>query len=127
MRKGFTLIELVISIALFALVLLGVAGLFSRGITVGLRAEKLTVAVNLAQAQIETILAAEYSTLNVGAFEQRHIVFETFERDTEINYIDPDTLDPTAEDLGLKRARVTVFYPAPGGEKTFTLSTIVTE
>ena len=127
MRKGFTLIELIVSIAILVIAVFGVNELLKQGITVARRAEKLTVAVNIAQAEIETALSMQYATLPVGTYEARHIVFEKYARQTTINYIDPNTLQTTTTNTGLKKINATVFYPLPGGEKSYTLSTIITE
>lgn len=123
-KGGYTLIELTIAIALLSLTLFGVAELFSRSLSATRRAENLTKAVALAQAQIETTLATEYEILTVGIFEPRHNVFEIFDRETSVNFIDPSTFAPQQNDTGLKRVNITVFYPSPLGEKTLTLSTL---
>ncbi|MBI4135339.1 type II secretion system protein [Candidatus Uhrbacteria bacterium] len=123
-KTGYTLIELVVAIAILTLTLFGVAELFSRSLAATHRAENLTKAVSLAQAQIETALATEYEILTVGGFEARHNVFEVFDRETSVDFIDPSNFTPQPTDTGLKRVTVNVFYPSPLGEKTLTLSTL---
>lgn len=123
-NPGYTLIELAVAIAVLALAIFGVAELFSRSISAVHRAENLTKAVSLAQAQIETTIAAEYEILTVGIFEPRHNVFEVFDRETSVDFIDPSSFTPQQTDTGLKRITVNVFYPSPLGEKTLTLSTL---
>lgn len=123
MKRGFTLVELTVSIVILALMIFGIAQLFSRGAEIGRRAEKLTVATNLAQAQIERLTAEGYDDLTAGLYEPRNNVFETYDRQTEIDYIDPDTMTVGIDDLGLKRVTITVFYPTIRGEKNFTLAT----
>ena len=127
MRKGFTLIELIVSIAILVIAVFGVNELLTQGVSAARRAEKLTVSVNIAQAQIETILSLQYATLPVGTYEARHLVFEKYARQTTINYIDPNTLQTTTQNTGLKKINTTVYYPLPNGEKSYTLSTIITE
>lgn len=121
---GYTLVEIAVAIALLSLTLLAISELFARSLAATHRAENLTKAVSLAQAQIETMLSQEYEVLTVGTFEQRNNVFEVFDRETLVDFIDPSTLTPQQTETGLKRIIVNVFYPSPLGEKTLTLSTL---
>lgn len=125
-KKGFTLIELVVSISILALLVLGAAQLFPRALGLYTRAEALTITAYLAQAQIETILGQEYESVSTGDFEPRHAVDGNFERQTAVYLIDPETFAEVADDRDLKRINVTVFYPTPLGERTYALSTIIT-
>jgi len=124
-RQGFTLIELLVSIALLGLILLGVIQLFPRAIAAGRLAEQLTTATYLAQAQIETVLGTEYATVTVGTFEPRHRVFGHLDRQTIVQFIDPTTSQVIGNDQGLKQVLVTVFYPAPQGERSLILPMII--
>lgn len=54
---GFTTIEMVIVLALFGLVLVSVAGLHLVALSAGTAAETSSIAVNLARARIEALLA----------------------------------------------------------------------
>ncbi len=125
MKKGFTLIELVVSIALLALMVFGVAELFPRATIAGRTAQRLTGAVNFAQAQMETMLAMDYVLVTTGTFEARHIVVAPFERQTVVAFIDPVTLAVRASDLGLKRITVTAYYPTLQGTRSFDLTSII--
>lgn len=124
-HRGFTLVELIVAIAITALLTFGVAELLLRAGAAGKEAELLTRAALLTQAQVETVLSADYATISVGAFEPRHTIAENLERSTTVALIDPVTRQVIAEDRGLKQIAVTVFYPAPQGDKTFTLSTFI--
>lgn len=125
MKNGFTLIELLVSIALLVLVTLGVAQLFPRAVSAGSRAERLTKATALAQAQIENVLALEYDLVSPGVFEAKHPISESFSRQTIVELINPATLQVSATDSGLKRVSVTVFYSTSFGERRILLSTII--
>lgn len=124
-NRGFTLIELVIAIAILALMMFGIAELFPRATIAGQSAQRLTGAVNLAQSQMETMLAMDYVLVTAGTFEARHNVLAPFERQTVVQFIDPTTLAVRASDLGLKRMTITVYYPTPQGERSFQLTSII--
>ena len=123
--KGFTIVELLVSIALLSLILFGIIQLFPRAVATGRIAEQLTTATYLAQAQIETILGTEYTTVTTGTFEPRHLISGSFERQTIVQFIDPTTLDVTGSDQGLKQIVVTVFYPTASGERSIILPMII--
>jgi len=125
MKKGFTLIELIVSIAILALMIFGIAELFPRATIAARTAQRLTGAVNLAQAQMETMIAMDYVLVTPGTFEARHTVTTPFERQTIVAYIDPATLAVRASDLGLKRIIVTVYYPTLQGTRSFDLTSII--
>ncbi|MDO8505267.1 MAG: type II secretion system protein [bacterium] len=127
MKRGFTLIELIVSIALLSLLVFGVASLFPRAVGLIQRSSSITSAANLAQAQVETVLTQTYEGLTIGTYEARHFVDATFERKTEVSYIDPSTLGVTSSDLGIKRAEVTVYYSTVFGQKTLTLQILITK
>ena len=127
MRKGFTIIELVVSVSILIIAVFAINNLLTQGVSAARRSEKLTVAVNLAQAQIETILSEQYTNLPVGTYEARHVVFQNYYRKTLISFIDPATLQTITTDLGLKKVNTTVYYQIPGKEKSYTLSTIITQ
>lgn len=124
-NKGFTLIELIVSIALLALMVFGIAELFPRATIAGKTAARLTSAVNLAQAQMETMIAMDYVVVTTGTFEARHTVVAPFERQTVVQFINPQTLATSASDLGLKRIAVTVYYPTAQGTRSFDLTSII--
>ena len=123
--RGFTLIELVVAIAILALMVFGIAELFPRATIAGRTAQLFTGAVNLAQAQMETMLAMDYVSVTTGTFETRHTIVAPFERQTVVEFIDPATLTVRASDLGLKRIITTVYYPTAQGTRSFDLISII--
>lgn len=124
-KPGFTILELLVSIALLILLVFGAAELFSRGLSVERRAERITLAVTLAQSQIETLRGMDYQNITVGAFEPPNTVFEDYVRRTDTKFIDPATLADSPDDLGLLQVDITVTYPAVGGQKSVELSTFI--
>lgn len=126
-KNGFTIVELVISIALLSLMFFGISELFSRGLSAARRAEHVTVAAYLGQAQLEVLLSAEYPDITPGIYEERHRVFEAFERETTVDYLNPDDYSVSETDQGLKRITTVVYYPHPIASRSIQFSTIVNQ
>lgn len=103
----------------------GAARLFAQGLRLEKRAELATKATFLAQAQIETVLSQDYQNVAAGLYETRQVVEAPFERQTEVAFIDPQTLATSAQDQGLKRVSVSVFYPTNLGERTVMFSILI--
>lgn len=123
--RGFTLIELIVAIAILGLTIFGAAQLFTKSLSVQRRAQHETKAAYLAQEQIETLRGNDYELVYEGTFETRHIVLDPFERQTEVSFVDRSTLESSLDDQGLKRIEVVVFYPTIQGQGSFTLSTFI--
>lgn len=73
-RKGFTLMEVVIGIALVGIALLGLAQVFTYSIINNSRSERMSVATYLAQQQIDalrSLTADELNTLTAGAMDEQ--------------------------------------------------------
>ena len=126
-NKGFTLIELVVSIALLGFLVMGSAQIFPRALSLISRGESLTNAANLAQDQMEAMLTLSYETVELGDAEARHLVSPNFERETAVNYVDPQTFALIEINQGLKRINVRVFYGTPFGTRLYEISTIINE
>lgn len=125
-QKGFTIIEVVISLGLLLILATAIFGIFPQLMKINRVSSKNTIATNLAQAKIEEILAQNYDEVLVGIVEERHFLeapFNSFERKTEISYMD-ENLQTTNQDTGLKKIKVTVYFKE-GGEKNVTLETLM--
>jgi prepilin-type N-terminal cleavage/methylation domain-containing protein len=62
-EKGFTLLELTISIAVLSIGLLAVAGMVHTVMNVNRQSEHLTTAVNLVQAKIDELRVGDYTNI----------------------------------------------------------------
>ena len=124
-NAGFTLIELIVSVALLVLLAMGIGQIFPRAIAVNRVAEKTTRATYFAQAELETIIETEYVSIATGTIEPRHTVSPGYDRQTIVEYLNPTTLDVSISDQGLKRVTTTVFYQSVSGERTIILPVIV--
>jgi prepilin-type N-terminal cleavage/methylation domain-containing protein len=73
-RKGFSLIEVLVGIAIVSIALLGLAQLFTYGVLTNSRAERLSSATFLAQQQIDSyrnLTADELNTLASNALDEQ--------------------------------------------------------
>ena len=72
-KKGFTLVEVIIGIALVAIALLGLAQLFTYSVMNNSRSDRMSNATCLAQQQVETLrnlTADELDALTVNAIDE---------------------------------------------------------
>lgn len=67
MKQGFTLIEILVAIALFSVVLLAITGLLLSQINAVYKIQNRFVAVNLAQGEVEAIIAKRNQNWKSGS------------------------------------------------------------
>lgn len=127
--KAFTLIEVMIALALLAVLSGAVLALFPQSIFMGRVSLKYTLASNLAQEKMEELGALQYEEIGVGLIEPKGRIssdpqdsFYYFEREVEVTYVDSN-LNPSTEDTSLKRIRVSVYFHEKE-EKNVTLYTL---
>lgn len=131
-QRGFTLLETLVALAVFALVLISLLSLFPFGINAALSAKQETLGVNLAQAKIEEIISQNYDEVSVGAAVEQDLSaidpdFASYKRTTTVNYVDAN-LNVSQSNIGLKKIKIEVTWndglkqtPA-----TATLTTLIT-
>ena len=119
MKKGFTLLEILIALIIITLGAVVIVGLFNTGLISSLDAEKTTIAMNLAQRRMEEIRNLGFANI---ADEAKAGVsgFAGFQREVEVN--DPAGA-PTADDL--KEITVTVYWTYKGDEVNISLMTYI--
>ena len=119
MKKGFTLLEILIALIIITLGTVVIVGLFNTGLISSLDAEKTTIAINLAQRRMEEIRNLGFANI---ADEAKAGVsgFAGFQREVEVN--DPAGV-PTTDDL--KEITVTVYWTYKGDEVNVSLMTYI--
>lgn len=133
LNKGFTFIEILVSIAVITIALVAVIQLFPVGSKVGKNAEQNSSAITLAQAKMEELIAENYDDLVVGTLENHQQLsadplnnLSAFWRTTQIFYVDSN-LNVIGIDNGLKKITVTVFWRnpfSPDTEKSVTITNL---
>ena len=114
-RRGFTILEMMLALMLFAIGTSIVMDLLHRGQAGASDGENVLVATHLAQQRLEELGATAYSSL---ANESKASIsnpsgFSQFSRDVTV----------TTPYTNLKQIVVTVYWNAPGGETNVTLQT----
>jgi prepilin-type N-terminal cleavage/methylation domain-containing protein len=105
MRKGFSLLEVLITLLLFSAGVVAISGLFSSAMSVGSDAESTAIASNLVQERLEELRNKDYLSVMT---EAKAVVpgYPLYQRQVTA------TESPT----DLKRVKVSVYWMAPGGE-----------
>lgn len=115
--KGFTIIELIISIFILTVGISAVLYMFPLGTQVQKSSQMATVAIQLSQGKMEEIISKSYSEIVPGTVEEDYGFdsdFNSYRRQTEISYFDPENPQIVpGSDLGIKKIQVTVFWRSP--------------
>jgi len=114
--KGFTLIEVILIIVLLAIAIPGLITAVSFMTTFQVTATATTTAMNLAQEELETVIAKKRSTCGTcgyanipagpGAFAAVP-GFTEYQKKTAVEYVDSN-LNSSGSDVGYKKITVTV-------------------
>lgn len=130
MNQGFTLLEVIIAIAVLTLGIVMILQVFPLGFRVEKGTQMQTQAVLLAQEQIEELSSKAYQDITVGTTTENSLPtpFEKFSRQTKISYVNAD-LEEVAVETGLKKIEVIVWWQSPlkVETKNVELSTLVVE
>lgn len=134
-RRGFTLIEVMVSIAIITGTFFAIISIFPFSLNMNQRAQNLTSAAYLAQAGIEKTLSMGYELSGVGAVETKARLSNDpasflypFYRQTTITYVDGNLADAVT-DTGLKKIVSAVFWynPLSAQEQQYTLTTLLSK
>lgn len=126
-NTGFTLIEIMISIAMLVAGFMAILYMFPLGAKIEKSSQMTTIALEIGQAKIEEINSmpyAEITSLNedYGTINN----FSAFKRVTTAEFYDPQTGGQAGLDNGIKRITVAVFWRSPLiGEENITLKTLI--
>jgi prepilin-type N-terminal cleavage/methylation domain-containing protein len=122
-KKGMTLMEIVIVIAVITLALLGIYSALALGVKMSIRAKHLTIAQQAAEQELEIIRSKLYSSLTnqtngpfIGQVEGLDQLLQH-----------SATLTITDYSTGIKRASVTISWKEGSGTKTIYLETLISQ
>ena len=133
--RGFTLIEVMVSIAIITGTFFAIISIFPFSLNINQKAQNLTSAAYLAQAGIEKTLSLGYELSGVGAIETKARLSNDpanfmypFYRQTITTYVDGNLAD-SVTDTGLKKIAVTVFWynPLSAQEQQYALTTLLSK
>lgn len=132
---GVGLIEIILSISILAIGILGIIRAFPQGIATTKHLEYAATASQLGQAKLEALSSEPYDSLAPGTVENQVRVsndpaspFYNFFRTTVVSLVDQN-LGPNGIDIGLKKISLTIGWPAVfgGGQKQISLTTLVSK
>lgn len=121
--------EVIVAIMVFAVGVLSVVEVFPLYRKMSRISEKSSIAVFLAQEQVENIFSLPFDSITVGQFEVKHAVatdgeFAQYQRKTDVSYVDGNYQNSVA-DVGLKKVTTTVYWNEDGLEKSTDLVTLI--
>lgn len=116
-KNGIGLVEVVISMAVIIVGILGLLLAFGRGGGFGKMLYDQSPALEFAQAKIEELSGLTYENVPAGTIENRARMststadyFYNFTRSALVELVDQN-LAPSGADIGLKKITVTVYFP----------------
>lgn len=128
-KNGFSIIEALVAIAILALGLLAVLGVFPLTLQVNKEGERLSLASVYARAKLEQVSELSYDDVTAGVFETRAKLSNDsadpayyLERQTIVSYVNSD-LQTSVSDTGFKKIEVTVFWTNQHGQDSFYILT----
>jgi len=131
MKKGFTIIEVIVALTVFTIGVLGIEAYFATSSRLTTAASRISTASNLAQGIIDNEAASAYDALIPGTGAKVRVStdpaspFYNYQQQIIISLID-NNLNASATDIGLKKINVKVFWQEGGAEKNVEMSTIQT-
>ncbi len=134
-KSGIGLIEVIISISVLGIGILGLLQAFPRGTSVERDIELTTIGHHLAQEKIEEIVSLNYGEIAIGIIENQVRVdtdptsdFYDFLRTTEVWLLDQNLI-VSGSDIGLKKIRVTIEWISVfgGPNRDTSITTMISE
>ncbi len=135
MKKGFTLIELIIAIFILALGITAVFAIFPLGIQIVGFSKMSTIATYLGGAKIEEIISKPYNEIFSESKQTLDSPFSAYSGETEVSCVDPDLQEVACNyDLAndpnpMKKIEVTVSWKSSLGivERSIELLTLISK
>lgn len=121
MRSGFTVVELLLGIALFGIITPSIYLAILSINDVNDRASDLSYANLLAEAKLESLRSAGYNSLSTGTVSFSNELPATFTTPKNAEYT---VTQPT---LGLKRIDITIQYNDKGRTRTLKYASLMSE
>lgn len=133
-KKGFSLIEVMVAMAILSMAFVALSAAFPFGLSVTKAAEGSMTAFYLAQEELEQLNASGYGNIATGTIETKHRLSNdpssylyAYQRETSVTYIDGN-LSSSVSDLGMKKISVTVYYAGSSKtERTYNITTIISQ
>jgi len=134
-QKGISIIEAMLAVAVLMIGVLVTVNIFPAALKISKNAEQVTIAANLAQAEIETMFSLGYDNIAIGTIEATHRLsasssnpFYNYQRQTVATYVDGNLANSSSA-TGLKKVTVTVYWTTPhlGIQKNLPISVLISQ
>lgn len=134
--KGFTILELLITIFVLSIGIVGFLQAFPLGTHIAKTSQMTTIATQLAQAKMEEQIPKSYDEISIGIIESKHQLaspFESYQRETKVSCVDPELelseVVNCSPDPGIKKIEVTVFWKSSLGvtEKNIRIASLISK
>jgi len=132
-QKGISLIEVLISISVLSIGILGLLQAFPHGTSIERDIELTTIGHHLAQSKIEELISLNYSEILTGLIEDNvrvdldpNSIFYNFKRSTYVTLVD-ENIQTTETDIGMKKVLVTIYWPSNfgGADRSTSITTLL--
>lgn len=125
--QGFTLIEIMISIAILSSGFVAILYMFPLGSKIEKNSQMMTTALEIGQAKIEEINSLAYNEVASATEAYGEIDgFPAFKSQVEAEFYDPQTSSASTTDTGIKMIDVSIFWQSSlFGEKNISLKTLI--
>ncbi len=105
--KGFTLLEIIISLAVLVVGVISLVTMFGSGLNIAGVSEQSSTAIFLAQERMEQLRNETYA--NIINEARSALGFASFDREVVVMY-------PQSPDTDIKQVTVNVYWPVKSGE-----------
>jgi type IV pilus modification protein PilV len=127
-QKGMTLIEVMVSLLILSIGILGVFQAFPAAVKREGAAKNNSTASYLAQGQIESLLSYAYNDTALSVGTTTTSTASGYQIQTNIRYVNPlDNLNSTTTDLGIKKIKVKVFWGQDVPDQTVEIATLYSQ
>lgn len=128
--NGFTLIEIMVSLAILVTGFMALLYMFPLGAKIEKHSQMTTIALEIAQAKIEEINSKSYGEI-VSSIQDYGTMadFPAFKSIIESDFYDPQTGGIAGSDTGIKKITASIFWRSSlfFGEKNIVLQTLISQ
>lgn len=126
MKRGYTLIELIVSIAIIAVCIAGIASVYQNVLQRGVRGKIMTTACALAEEKADEVLRLGFSGIGSDGPADFSSPFGDYSYQVVVINVQPPDLDTSvgSTDTGYKKVTVNITHDQAG---TYGISSLLTD
>lgn len=120
-ENGFTIIEIIIAITLFAIIVPSIVGMITTAGYINKKSIDYTLVNNMAEEKIESLRSKGYAALADGTTDFSNELPGTLTPPNSASY----TITPASTDV--KKVEVSISYTSQGEQKTFSYTSYISK